>query len=595
MANIRIDTKQLTYTQFQVPGVTPATVDGTHAVLLSLEPGTYNFQQGSSADFDFRVTLDGTIDYDTRYDAFLSGRGSETLIVRGFPVALDSTQLSHGIVLNVFEAASLKPDRINQLMLVPASGYRFTSSVVNIDFTFGVETDGTLVVDPRFAGFAQVSGRTLTIKGYRITLDTQALSHGLQQDGISDWAGGDLSPGRHDITVAPVLMSSVGYQFLSAGGSVAVTLIVKADGTLVVEPPIAGWAQVSGQTLTIKGYRITLDTQALSHPLVPDGIVGWAGGDLSPGRHDITMVPSAGYQFVSFEFGVLSFDLEADGTIDSKWFTVEKQAGKTVLRVRIQGESTDPNVPAVSGTNGSSSGFLAGNDPQFHQQTGVYGQSDQQGVTGLTNVSNGTGVFGGGTTAADGRQIGVRGETVGGIGVQGKSSGSGLAGDFAGDVHVSGDLNCDGNITAKKISVSDAFFFGADCAEDFDIADAETVEPGMVMVIDKGGALRPCQEAYDRKVTGVVSGAGDHKPGIVLDKQTSTSKRLPIGLVGKVYCRVDAEHGPINVGDLLTTSSTAGHAMKADDPTRALGALIGKALQSLKNGRGLIPILIALK
>jgi len=261
----------------------------------------------------------------------------------------------------------------------------------------------------------------------------------------------------------------------------------------------------------------------------------------------------------------------------------------------LSGESIDPKVPGVSGANGSSRGFLAGNDPQFNQQTGVYGQSDQQGVTGLTNVPNGTGVFGGGTTAADGRQIGVRGETVGGIGVQGKSSGSGLAGDFAGDVHVSGDLNCDGNITAKKISVSDAFFFGADCAEDFDIADAETVEPGMVMVIDKGGALRPCQEAYDRKVTGVVSGAGDHKPGIVLDKQTSTSKRLPIGLVGKVYCRVDAEHGPINVGDLVTTSTTVGHAMKADDPTRALGALIGKALQSLKNGRGLIPILIALK
>jgi hypothetical protein len=250
----------------------------------------------------------------------------------------------------------------------------------------------------------------------------------------------------------------------------------------------------------------------------------------------------------------------------------------------LNGESTDPNVPAVSGTNGSSRGFLAGNDPQFHQQTGVYGQSDQQGVMGLTNVPNGTGVFGGGTTVAAGKQIGVRGETLEGIGVQGKSFGSGLAGDFVGDVHVSG-----------KISASDVSLIGADCAEDFDIADAETVEPGMVMVIDVDGALRPCQEAYDRKVTGVISGAGDYKPGIVLDKQTSTSKRLPIALIGKVYCRVDAEHGPVNVGDLLTTSSTSGHAMKADDPMRALGALIGKALQSLKNGQGLIPILIALK
>jgi hypothetical protein len=72
-------------------------------------------------------------------------------------------------------------------------------------------------LDPRFAGFAQASGQTLTIKGYRITLDTQALSHGLRQDGIEDWAFGDLSPGRHDITMVPTQIPSVGYQFASPG------------------------------------------------------------------------------------------------------------------------------------------------------------------------------------------------------------------------------------------------------------------------------------------------------------------------------------------------------------------------------------------
>jgi hypothetical protein len=415
-------------------------------------------------------------------------------------------------------------------------------------------------------------------------------------------AGGDLSPGRHDITMVPTQIPSVGYQFFSASGVPAFALLIKADGTLVVDPRIAGCAQASGQTLTIKGYRITLDTQALSHALRPIGIVGLAGGDLSPGRHDITMVPtqipSVGYQFVSPgspEIGVLSFNLEADGTIHSDSFTVEKQAGKTVLRVLAHGESTDPNVPAVSGTNGSSRGFLAGNEPQFHQQTGVYGRSDQQGVMGLTNVSNGTGVFGGGTTAAGGRQIGVRGETVGGIGVQGKSSGSGLAGDFVGDVHVSGDLNCDGNITAKKISASDAFFFGADCAEDFDISSSELIEPGTVVVLNEGGQLEQSHRAYDKKVVGVISGAGYHKPGITLDKRQSTSQRLPVALFGKVYCKADARHSPIEIGDLLTTSPTPGHAMKANDPLTAFGSVIGKALRPLNAGCGLIPILIALQ
>ena len=52
---------------------------------------------------------------------------------------------------------------------------------------------------------------------------------------------------------------------------------------------------------------------------------------------------------------------------------------------------------------------------------------------------------------------------------------------------------------------------------------------------------------------------------------------------------------PIEVGDLLTTSATPGHAMKATDPLKAFGAVIGKALRPLDSGQGLIPVLIALQ
>jgi hypothetical protein len=62
-----------------------------------------------------------------------------------------------------------------------------------------------------------------------------------------------------------------------------------------------------------------------------------------------------------------------------------------------------------------------------------------------------------------------------------------------------------------------------------------------------------------------------------------------------VYCKVDAQYSPIEVGDLLTTSPTPGHAMKADDPLKAFGTVIGKALRPLSEGQGLIPILIALQ
>jgi hypothetical protein len=70
---------------------------------------------------------------------------------------------------------------------------------------------------------------------------------------------------------------------------------------------------------------------------------------------------------------------------------------------------------------------------------------------------------------------------------------------------------------------------------------------------------------------------------------------MPVALVGKVYCKVDAQYGPIEVGDLLTTSCTPGHAMKASDPLKAFGSVIGKALRPLEEGQGLIPILIALQ
>ena len=65
--------------------------------------------------------------------------------------------------------------------------------------------------------------------------------------------------------------------------------------------------------------------------------------------------------------------------------------------------------------------------------------------------------------------------------------------------------------------------------------------------------------------------------------------------MGKVYCKVDAQYAPIEVGDLLTTSPTPGHAMKAADPLKGFGSVIGKALRPLNGGQGMIPILIALQ
>ncbi len=253
----------------------------------------------------------------------------------------------------------------------------------------------------------------------------------------------------------------------------------------------------------------------------------------------------------------------------------------------------NPNAIAIFGINTGTKakGFFAGpNTMNASQPIGAYGESNSIGVLGIATSEKGIGVAG---TSPSGVGIGVQGHTSHAIGVLGTCDGPGLAGKFGGNVEVTGDIVCSG--PKSTIGCFDVNLGGGDCAEDFDIDDIETVDPGTVMVINDRGALQQSRESYDKRVAGVISGAGDYKPGIVLDKQGSRNDRRPIALMGKVFCKVDAQYGAIEVGDLLTTSPTPGCAMKATNQLEAFGAIIGKTLRALPSGQGLIPILVALQ
>lgn len=140
----------------------------------------------------------------------------------------------------------------------------------------------------------------------------------------------------------------------------------------------------------------------------------------------------------------------------------------------------------------------------------------------------------------------------------------------------------------------DIKLMGADCAEYFSVADSNKVESGAVLVANQARSLKLSNKAYDKRVVGVVSGAGELKPGIVLNKKAIQENGTPVALVGTVFCKVDAQYAEIEVGDLLTTSPTPGHAMKAVDPDKSFGAVLGKALDSQATGEGLIPVLVSL-
>lgn len=138
---------------------------------------------------------------------------------------------------------------------------------------------------------------------------------------------------------------------------------------------------------------------------------------------------------------------------------------------------------------------------------------------------------------------------------------------------------------------------GADIVEGFDTSNSEVLEPGTVVVIDpsNAGSLMRSTEAYDGKVAGVVSGANGVQPGIHLGQESVMDGDTKVAMTGRVYVKCSTENGAIRPGDLLTTASLAGHAMKATDRSRSHGTVIGKAMSALEDETGLVLVLVNLQ
>jgi hypothetical protein len=137
---------------------------------------------------------------------------------------------------------------------------------------------------------------------------------------------------------------------------------------------------------------------------------------------------------------------------------------------------------------------------------------------------------------------------------------------------------------------------GADLAEPFQMSHADISE-GSVVIIDEEhpGQLKQSTQPYDTRVAGVVSGANGVNPGLSLRQEGRLDGGQNVALTGRVYVLADASYGAIKPGDLLTTSSTPGHAMKVTDHTRAQGAVLGKAMSTLAEGKDTVLVLVTLQ
>jgi hypothetical protein len=209
------------------------------------------------------------------------------------------------------------------------------------------------------------------------------------------------------------------------------------------------------------------------------------------------------------------------------------------------------------------------------------GTTQARGYAGYFLSLNGVGVYGHSgaeRTVSNNYAPGVYGHSENGVGVYGTTDAT------------------YGLYTPDSLYVAGTCSGSATCNEDIaEYVDAELdVEPGDVVIAVAPGMVGRSTQPNDTRVLGIIS----TNPAIVFpggtDGAEGEGNRLPLALAGVAPCKVSAENGPIAVGDLLITSGTPGHAMRAGASPR-VGTVIGKALEELDEGTGIILVLVTLQ
>jgi hypothetical protein len=155
---------------------------------------------------------------------------------------------------------------------------------------------------------------------------------------------------------------------------------------------------------------------------------------------------------------------------------------------------------------------------------------------------------------------------------------------FPANVTVTGTLE-GGNIKAKYQDVAEW------------VESSQELVAGTVVVLDvtKSNQVVASTQSYDSRIAGVISTS----PGIALGEEREG--RVLVATTGRVKVKVDASHGPIQIGDLLVTGDKQGFAMKSVPidiggvRIHRPGTLIGKALEPLEKGQGEILVLLSLQ
>lgn len=287
----------------------------------------------------------------------------------------------------------------------------------------------------------------------------------------------------------------------------------------------------------------------------------------------------------------------------AEFLSTRTNANVTGVQVIVSGSGRGINTvattaEALAGTNrGSNTAAIVGRNDS--SGIGVYGYSTKTGVgvLGQAGINGSTG------TAGKFENVNTDNATPALIVTSNGRGGNAL---LVSNLANSGNIAIFQHSSSNKarIDISGKGYFnsgtqnsGADVAEAFAVVGGvETYEPGDVLVIATGykRTVEKCSKPYAASVLGVHA----TRPGVLLtehDIDADLSSLVPMGVVGVLPTKVTNEGGPISAGDMLVTSSTAGHAMKADPAKLGFGMVLGKALESFDGTTGVIQVFVNVK
>ena len=230
----------------------------------------------------------------------------------------------------------------------------------------------------------------------------------------------------------------------------------------------------------------------------------------------------------------------------------------------------------------------------------------------------GTGVYGRSEAMTSWRTAGVMGWGVGGPGGEFYTYGGNIIEGYE-DQYVEHDMNL--NLRFKVTWWGDVYADGSYLSPAADLAELlparDGLEPGDVLVVGPDGQLARSNQAYQPTVVGVYSTKPGFVGGVAEDAggnevklrqgaevmvrekgeaktELTANGKVPLAIAGIVPVKASAENGAITPGALLVASDTPGHCMLAGkDPP--IGTVLGKALEGLDQGTGIILMLVMLQ